>query len=215
MQRTPFFETFSVQWILSPTRQLLTTTMKDHHLTVLSACTTSRDLETTSPTARTERERTQKKKSKKGGDTKTCTKCLKSFVRLDTHLKNSASCKYVSSLKSTLTEHQSPALNLPSSPRSEQDSHPQNISHSGNCVNQHLNQHPSHTFSSKASLLLPTTKEGWAKADEHFRDQLVPHILETISVDEKNRLLVNGIYEYLALHCGHRSSQNSEQFIYL
>ena len=153
-------------------------------------------------------------KSKKGGVRKTCTKCLKSFVRLDTHLKNSASCKYVPSLTSTLTEHQNPALNRPSSPRSEQDSHPQNISHSGNCVNQHLNQHPSHTFSSKASLLLPTTKEDWAKADEHFRDHLVPQILETTSVDEKNRLLVNGIYEYLALHCGHRtkgSSRNSKQ----
>ena len=77
-------------------------------------------------TARTDREgittqflsQTTLQKSKKGSCRKTCPKCQKAFLRLDTHLKNSSTCKSVASSAS------SPTLTLPSESADQQPDTP-------------------------------------------------------------------------------------------
>ena len=50
-------------------------------------------------------------------------------------------------------------------------------------------------------LKLPSSQKDWLQADT-FGDQLVPQCLSASSPDEKNRILIDGIYDYLAQKYG-------------
>ena len=134
-------------------------------------------------------QKTLEKKSKKVSR-KACPKCHKMFVRLDTHLKNSAICKSVaSSDPSPLPEPSPPPVpcKLDNTPMPTKPAH---------------HQKPD----LRPSLKLPSSKEDWAEANLHFCEHLVPAVMNEASADAKNSVLCDGIYQYFSEKYGVRRS---------
>jgi len=137
-------------------------------------------------------QKTLEKKSKKGSR-KACPKCHKMFVRLDTHLKNSAICKSVASSDPSPPPEPSPP---PVSDPSMLDNTPMPTK-SAHYQKPDL----------RPSLKLPSSKEDWAEADLHFREHLVPAVMNEASADAKNSVLCDGIYQYFSEKYGVRRSK--------
>ena len=133
-----------------------------------------------------------------------CSKCSRFFVRLDTHLRNSATCRVIPSPPPpcVLSPANATATLVPAIFSSAQNSN------TGSCTSEMSkdNNEPLTTTSPapqmKGTLLLPTSPEGWEEADHHFAAALVPSLLLSPNPQEINSLLVLGIYSYFSTVCG-------------
>ena len=141
-----------------------------------------------------------------------CPKCQKAFLRLDTHLKNSAFCRTISP----------PAINcetvVPDNPRPCPLSdlfHTSSYERQPDPVSQIPEQFPSQStqilppVAPSRTLMLTAFREDWNKADSYFRENLVPSVVEAPS-EVKNDLLTRGIYDYFAEQYGIPESNNTE-----
>ena len=123
-----------------------------------------------------------RKKLGTGSRKRTCSKCGKAFLRLDTHVRNSARCRAVPS-------HPSP---------SQPCQMPQVTSGSGladspiTTTSQRQYSHPQMPYNH------PNSPEEWARADEALARTVVPAVLAATSADEKNEALCHGIYGYFS-----------------
>ena len=124
-------------------------------------------------------------RAKKGNSQRKCPKCHRTFIRLDTHLRNSAFCG-------------SPGFHNAQRDRvQEVDSTPE--SHTTAPAQNPANSPPSPPV--LPILKLPIINEEWSRANSHFEENLVP---PAMSVEVKNNVLVTGIYEYFEECCGTR-----------
>ena len=141
-------------------------------------------------------QKTRQKRATRGTKSrKTCSKCKKAFLRLDTHLRRNAFCRSLPSVQSA----QSP---------SPDNQDPATDSGMGTSAHQ-LAADPSTappvqedltaSFpSTKPALKLPASEEAWREADDHFKVELIPAVLEMSCPEEKNEVLSEGIYSYFA-----------------
>ena len=115
-----------------------------------------------------------------------CPRCYRKFRRLDTHLRNSATCKLESPLSTTTPAHCTPTLD-DSCPTTSVDQSPQ----ASTSILQ-----PHHQL--KPPLKLPSTDEDWMKANVYFQEHVVPAVLQSTTVDMKNATLADGVYAYFS-----------------
>ncbi len=162
----------------------------------------------------------QDKQAKKKGSRQRCPKCHKCFLRLDTHLKKSTSCRPVDTATIPPAQALSQPVTNPPNPDHEADS-----SH----LHSELPSLPSFPACTptaspppeikapspeiKAPLILPSSKEDWEKANTFLKENVVPRSLQATSVEEKNALITDGTYKYFADNHGvrKRSGRGSKQ----
>ena len=148
-----------------------------------------------------------------------CPKCQKSFLRLETHLKNSASCRSISppAINCETLEPDSSGPTRSENPPNQPDD---DFSHFHDTMPQHLhNAAPisampgssSDPPQCKAPLKLPSSKEDWQKANAFFKENLVPTVLQATSAEEKNYILADGIYSYFSSHYGIKQSSTTSK----
>ena len=109
-----------------------------------------------------------------------CPKCGIKFERLDTHLRNSATCKNAPTQPSTSTsptpvDTSSATVPDPSSSQTQ------------------AQRPPTSSVTSPVSTLpamkLPQTPEDWVEADQFFQTAIVPAVLMEVNVDTMNEVL--------------------------
>ena len=135
-----------------------------------------------------------RKKLGTGSKKKTCSRCGKAFVRLDTHLRNSARCRAA------------PSCPLPSQP-----SQMSQVTSDAGLVDspiaspfQTQYSHPQTPYNH------PTSPEEWASADEAFARTVVPAVMAATSADEKNEAR-QGIYSYFSSTFGTRKQRTRKR----
>ena len=143
---------------------------------------------------------------------KTCPKCHKNFLRLDTHIKNSPFCKSTEKPSASLTPEPT-TYPVPTESPSESPLLPESRPFQNHAEENSYSTVPlaDNEPATKLPLILPTTLDGWSDADAFFTQQLVPSILSASSPDEKNKILVDGIYDYFAQTYGTRKQKSSKQ----
>ena len=152
-------------------------------------------------------QKTLEKKSKKGSR-KACHKCHKMFARLDTHLKNSATCKSVAS--SILSPP--PPISSDPLPSPSLDPHTPTTASThptpspppvpNNLATDNSTSHPNQL----PPFGLPRSSDAWIEADEILSTTVVPAVLSAPTVDEKNRELCEGVYQYFSQKYGTKRS---------
>ena len=128
-----------------------------------------------------------------------CDKCGRWMKRLDTHLKRNAQCRQV-------------AINYPSfsmpSVDSSQPGYHDILSDTTSGSERHCSLLPATDSRQSPSTLdpffCPKNNQEWEEADEHLRSIVVPAVLTATSVDERNHVLCQGIYNYFAGRFGLR-----------
>jgi len=125
-----------------------------------------------------------------------CPNCGKFFLRLDTHLKNSAICKEVPQIPHTPVP--SPAVGQPCTPSAPSNTSPTASPVSVRSSPQTLPTPDIPPLTTLPSPKLPTSPEEWAEADLHFKTTLVPAVRAGYDVDDMNHVLCHGIYQYMA-----------------
>lgn len=174
-------------------------------------------------------DKTLTKKTRRPRTRSFCPKCHKSFLRLDTHLRNNAHCRVVTPLSSDSIQPSSHP-ETPTDPPSTIPNFPPSLSHLHPSFS-HLPPSSSHLASPtgcppcadtpsptslppqmlqfKTPLKLPCDVD-WVEANSHFKS-LVPAILEATTVDRKNDILTDGIYTYFSRIHGVRSKTSSRK----
>ena len=151
-------------------------------------------------------QKTLKKRSMESGKKAKCPKCNRSFARLDTHLKRSATCREIATQPSCASTSETIISNSFQSQNSTENAiffTPQNsnlsAAMSAASVGLPLTTGTCHTDPQiRQHLKLPNTAEGWEEANTHFEKVLVPAVMAAASPKEKNRILVEGVYMYFA-----------------
>ena len=128
---------------------------------------------------------------------KTCPKCQKVFARLDTHLKNSATCKLPHAPETSATSSTIPE---PSQPDSQCPIQPPVTSPLPGT------RRPRPTIT-KAPFNCPRTAEEWEEADKELSRTVVPTVQLADTVEERNQALCEGVYEYFSSKYGTRSQK--------
>ena len=148
-----------------------------------------------------------------------CLKCNKLFLRFDTHRRNSAMCKDISPLPSPTTSSSTNVCVTPPEPC-------QDLTLGGDSMHSLQNSNPAvrspndalvrftqttNTFHTphpvpqvKEHIKLPRTSEGWEEADHYFSTTLVPAVIAESVLQEKYRILVEGVYAFFASAYGTR-----------
>ena len=137
-----------------------------------------------------------------------CPKCDKYFVRLDTHLRNSALCRAIPSPPSHPVQSNTMACTEPSHtylsvPLGEEAMF-QNSNFAAPAlvgVNE-TTIIPVASPKVKPHLILPKTIEGWQEANKYFERSLAPAVMLATNPHEKHSVLIEGIYSYFASVCG-------------
>lgn len=132
-----------------------------------------------------------------------CPKCQKLFIRLETHLRKNPFCKEISS--------QAPEPDSSSYPTPDQ---PTTIQQSSSPVDHQADPNTPAVEARlpvRARLLLPTSDEDWFIANAYFRDQVTPRVIQATSVDDKNTILVEGLYSYFAEKYGTRKPTHTKK----
>ena len=137
--------------------------------------------------------KTLTKKSK--STNKLCPKCHRHFKRLDTHLRNSATCR---DLSSPTNSSDVVYTNLP---------HGRAYATTPSAI---LNLTPTH-YQLKAAIKLPSTQEEWEDANSYFKHTLVPRVLTEPSPDAKSSMLSEGIYNFFASNYGTRQTKRKKK----
>ena len=137
-----------------------------------------------------------------------CPRCHKKFITFDSHLKRSATCRFV-----TASEIDPPSCGPPSSAASNDnlpspvDPLPTDLSLSSTVSPQPpLSQCPD--FVPKPKLQLPRSDEDWLKANAFFENELVPCVLRELSVDAKSTVLTEGVFSYFDVNFGTRKEKH-------
>lgn len=160
--------------------------------------------------------KTLDRKAKTGNSRKSCPKCHKKFLRLDTHLKNNPFCK---STEPHQTSPQTSLCNIqdqpmPSNNPSNNPDEPTSCSLSEPTSDSATSDIPNiptqNELPTRPPLKLPSSQEDWLQANTFFADQLVPQCLSASSPDEKNRILIDGIYDYFAQKYGTKQQKQSK-----
>ncbi len=116
---------------------------------------------------------------------KPCPRCGKLFIRLDTHLKNSATCK--NNPQATVqTAEPSLPIQLP-----DQDTTSSTAMRSA--LRLLLSCRPFKT---------PKTDDQWREDDHQLAETVIPEVKDAQNVDEKSRILCEGIYNHFASKYG-------------
>ena len=121
---------------------------------------------------------------------KQCPNCGKLFIRLDTHLKNSAICKnnfqpqaaQTSQAQTQTACNQEPSLHFHTSIQTD--------------------SLPLPAFTMPPPFKTPKTAEEWKDDDSQLAETVVPAVLEAEDIDEKNKILGEGIYNHFASKYG-------------
>lgn len=117
---------------------------------------------------------------------KKCSKCNRTFKRLDTHLRNSAMCRIVSDPRpasfSSVSSYE--PRSIPATATEESALEPATCS-----------------VMRKHRLKLPKTTDEWAEANA-LLEQLVPKVLVEPDIQKKNDILCDGIYSVFASRFG-------------
>ena len=122
---------------------------------------------------------------------KPCPSCGKLFIRLDTHLKNSAICKSSTLLQPMqASQSQPPDSSQTVDTRSSQDIHTSVL----------VNHLP--VFELLPPFKTPKTDEKWREDNSQLAEVIIPAVAEAQSVDDKNRILCEGIYHHFASKYG-------------
>ena len=116
-----------------------------------------------------------------------CPKCGIKFERLDTHLRNSATCKNAPTQPSTSpsptpVDTISATVPDPSSSQTQAQQPPTSLVTS--------------PVSTLPAMKLPQTPEDWVEADQFFQTTIVPAVLMEVNVDTMNEVLCHGIYSF-------------------
>ena len=155
--------------------------------------------------------KTLKKRSQSPKKAK-CPKCDKYFMRLDTHLRISASCRSIPPpsphpIYSTLMPCATPSQGYLHQPTSEAamffTPHNSNFTASANETTDNIPCKPK----VKGHLLLPKTTEGWKEANDYLENTLVPAVMAAPTPQMKHDILIKGIYSYFSSACGTRPLQ--------
>ena len=118
-------------------------------------------------------QKTLEKKAKTTSSRRSCPRCHKRFLRLDTHLRNNPFCKPVSQDEMLYSSPSAPDQTTSSTTNSL--SQPPDISsHSVPPVQ--MSEDPVEASPSKPPLKLPSTKEHWQEADSFFLEMLIPAV---------------------------------------
>ena len=130
--------------------------------------------------------KTLDRKAKTGNSRKSCPKCHKKFLRLDTHLKNNPFCKsteppQISPLTSPCNIQDQP---LPSNNTDEPTSCSLSEPTSDSATSDIPNTPTQNELPTRLPLKLPSSQEDWLQANTFFADQLVPQCLSASSPDE-------------------------------
>lgn len=111
----------------------------------------------------------------------------KLLIRLNTHLKNSATCKSSILLQPIqASKSQPPNSSQTKETRTSQDVHT-------SVLDNHLP-----VFELLPPFKTPKTDEEWREDDLQLAEVIIPAVAETQSVDEKNRILCEGIHHHFA-----------------
>ena len=133
-------------------------------------------------------DKTLAKRSSRLTSSKICPHCHKHFRRLDAQLHRNATCRRIALSISQSTSQCNTDSVLSNSPAtSEQEQRTSSVVEVG------------FDLQSKRCLFLPRMDEEWQEADTYFRNDLVPCVCEATGVDEKNKLLTSGVYDYFAV----------------
>ena len=118
-----------------------------------------------------------------------CMQCSRLFKRLDTHLRTNSHCKISSSNQELInTSH---PLQLDAQPDVQPSPLP--------------SLSPSPLPEPCEILLLPRTDDDWKKADDYFLSVLPTWVSSDSNVDTLNKVICDGVFDYLASHHGTRS----------
>ena len=126
----------------------------------------------------------------------TCPKCGKKCTRIDTHLRNNASCK-------NTMESQLPTRTEPTSTAHEDQ--PADIS---TLIEPQGQPTPTNSITQLPRLKLPQSPDEWAEADLYMHTSVVPLVLMQSDVEAMNNSLCNGIYAYFSSRHGTVTSSN-------
>ena len=115
-------------------------------------------------------------------------------ARLDTHLKNSATCKlpHVPETSPTISSTPEPVNLDPTS------SEPPHLTVQDSHVAPEQQQLP--------SLKLPRNSDEWEAADEYLSVHVTPAVINASTVDEKHTAFCEGVYQYFSQKFGTRST---------
>ena len=95
-----------------------------------------------------------------------CPNCGKSFLRLETHLRNSATCKSISQISQSTPEHSG---FIPQDTRTSRSVSSPQLPNAND---------PPPSMDLLHPIQLPSTKDSeWQAADHHFKENLVPQLL--------------------------------------
>ena len=135
----------------------------------------------------------QKTHQKKAGKQKRekCPKCEKFFARLDTHLRNSATCRSFPQPLSTESGEHNASPSLPEFPSSPTCDHSTLDDTRGS-------EHCPTSIEFLPAINLPREASEWHEADTFFKVHVVPRVCSERTVDDMNNVLCKGIYEYFA-----------------
>ena len=121
-----------------------------------------------------------------------CSKCKKLFVRLDTHLKNSATCKSIpstppldvsSAVSATLVPLAAASISVSSQVAIMAAAHNSNSANTACGLPSTTNQSSIYNTAPRSlsptvkGRLLPASPEGWEEANHYFESVLVPSLL--------------------------------------
>ena len=143
---------------------------------------------------------------------RSCPKCHRMFLRLDTHLKNGATCRNITQpLESGLmasvpdppTSHLPSSQHAPSIATPETPTTPTPTPTQQQCLNTIAPVHPGPQ--PKPLLKLPSSQQEWTEANTFFSEVLVPEVLRESTPESKNRVLCEGIYGLFAQKYGTRN----------
>ena len=137
-----------------------------------------------------------------------CSQCKKWFKRLETHTRCSAQYKQVS-----FNFNVSPLSSIPLVDPHSAALHGHNIQlhhHNIQLQGHNIQLHQKSNCCSPYSDFLnpfncPTSAEEWARAYQEMARSVVPTVLAATSVEEKNQLLCNGIYNFFSSSYGTRA----------
>jgi hypothetical protein len=146
-----------------------------------------------------------------------CSKCGRSFKRLDTHLRVSATCRDVKEQQSappssSMNIFPTANLNSVASHSNFSTTQPGNLNSSRETsavstayrtANKDSSS-PSTLQLCKQSLRLPKSSEEWDEANL-LLSVITPSVLQATTIEEKNNILTNGIYDILAGRYGTRN----------
>ena len=142
-----------------------------------------------------------KRKSENKPKKARCPKCQKFFIRLETHLRKNSFCMEISSPNITTTQQTTISTTTTKLTTTQQTTvHPKQGTNKQRSSGDQVHQVDQCIPVVRAGILLPNCEEDWLTADSFFKKKknVIPRIILAAAIDEKNTILVEGLYRYFA-----------------